>query len=176
MKLITETLLKRVSNVTDDINQFKTEFEELPKYSEFKNNFEDLKKIIYESEENQLLDIFVRNKQRAERCIVQKFKVKVFDGNSTNNSNASNNSNTCSFTVSVVDLVGPTMTNCTGNKVVIQNAPNCVYKKVGTDWNAGATDNCTIAAPTYVLTGATTGTGAATGAFLITTLLDTPPF
>ena len=76
MTMITETLDKRVSNVIDDINEFKTEFEEMPKYSEFKNNFDELKKIIYETEENQMLDIFVRNKQRAERCTVQKFQVK----------------------------------------------------------------------------------------------------
>jgi len=94
MTMITETLEKRVSNVIDDINEFKTEFEEMPKYSEFKNNFDELKKIIYETEENQMLDMFVRNKQRAERCTVQKFQVQNFDGNSTNNSNTTNSSNT----------------------------------------------------------------------------------
>ena len=144
MKLITETLLKRVSNVTDDINQFKTEFEELPKYSEFKNNFEDLKKIIYESEENQLLDIFVRNKQRAERCIVQKFKVKVFDGNSTNNSNASNNSNTSHATSnnsSINSTNNRKRRNVNWSKPSRQNNNNCFYKNYQSSSNNNSNNN-----------------------------------
>ena len=93
MNLIKDTLESRKSKIIDDINEFKEEFKTMPKYSEFKENFDDLKKIIFESEENQLLDTFVRNKQRAERCIVKKFEVKDSEVNSTVNSSASSNSN-----------------------------------------------------------------------------------
>ena len=74
--MIKDNLESRKSkiNETDDINDFREEFKSMPKYSEFKDNFDDLKKIIFESEENQLLHTFVRKKQRAERCMVKKFE------------------------------------------------------------------------------------------------------
>jgi uncharacterized protein YaaR (DUF327 family) len=101
MTLISETLEERINNITDDINEFGKEFEEMPKYSEFKDNFNDIKKYIYEYEEKNLLDIFVRNKQRAERYTVKKFLVKEFDQNVSSDTNNTTSTNRTSTSLNV---------------------------------------------------------------------------
>lgn len=70
------------------------------------------------------------------------------------------NSTICNFTVIVADHTNPTITSCggTGTQTVTSNS-GCNYILSGTAWDATATDNCAVATLTYVLTGATSGTG-----------------
>ncbi len=74
---------------------------------------------------------------------------------------AAGNSTTCIFTVQVNDAQLPVILSCgaTGNQSVVADPGQCSYTKVGTGWNATASDNCSVASMIYVLTGATTGTG-----------------
>jgi hypothetical protein len=58
----------------------------------------------------------------------------------------------------VLDVTAPDIT-CIGNQAVNTSSTSCIYTVSGTAWNATATDNCLVASVTYVLTGATTGTG-----------------
>jgi gliding motility-associated-like protein len=69
----------------------------------------------------------------------------------------------CTTSTSVIittvpDVTAPVIT-CVGNQTVNTSSLSCVYTHTGTAWNATATDNCLVASVTYVLTGATTGTG-----------------
>ncbi|MBI1836995.1 MAG: HYR domain-containing protein, partial [Flavobacteriia bacterium] len=66
---------------------------------------------------------------------------------------------TCSFTVTVNDTENPVIT-CPGNQSVSGDAGLCTYTKAGTSWNATATDNCSSITYSYVLTGATIGSGS----------------
>jgi len=70
----------------------------------------------------------------------------------------SGNSDNCSFTVTVEDNQVPVIA-CVGNQTMDTDAGVCTYTHSGTAWDATATDNCSVATITYVLTGATTGTG-----------------
>jgi gliding motility-associated-like protein len=73
----------------------------------------------------------------------------------------SGNSSTCSYTVTVTDNQNPTALNCAaiGNQTVTSNVGVCTYTVSGTAWNVTASDNCSVASITYVLTGVTTGSG-----------------
>jgi len=64
----------------------------------------------------------------------------------------------CTFDVVVSDPEAPVIT-CVGNQTVDTDAGFCSYTHSGIAWDATATDNCTVASITYVLSGATTGTG-----------------
>src|SRR5688572_20238266 len=68
------------------------------------------------------------------------------------------NDDVCFYTVTVNDDEAPEIT-CVTNQVVITDAGVCTYTHDGLLWDATATDNCNVASVTYVLTGATTGTG-----------------
>ncbi|MFY7990139.1 MAG: HYR domain-containing protein [Fluviicola sp.] len=71
------------------------------------------------------------------------------------------NTDTCIFTVTVLDNVQPIITNCGPNpaQTVFANTGVCTYTLSGTAWDVSATDNCGIDSVRFVLTGATTGTG-----------------
>ncbi|MEY4603397.1 MAG: hypothetical protein RIT43_689, partial [Bacteroidota bacterium] len=64
------------------------------------------------------------------------------------------NTTTCSFTVTVSDIVPPVVTTCPANQTVSMNPNTCTYTHTGTTWNPVATDNCTFTMA-YALTGAT---------------------
>jgi len=68
------------------------------------------------------------------------------------------NALTANYSVAAVDNEPPVIT-CVGNQAVNTDAGVCTYTHSGTSWDATATDNCSVASITYVLTGATTGTG-----------------
>ena len=63
----------------------------------------------------------------------------------------------CSFDVSIEDNVVPVITSY-ANQTANTEAGSCSYTHSGTGWDVTATDNCTVASKTYVLTGATEGT------------------
>ena len=71
------------------------------------------------------------------------------------------NTDTCTFSVTVTDNVNPVITQCgpPTPASVQANTGVCTYTHSGSSWNVVATDNCGVASATYVLTGATTGTG-----------------
>lgn len=71
------------------------------------------------------------------------------------------NTDTCRFTVTVTDNVKPVITRCgpSSPASVLANAGVCTYTNTGTAWDVTATDNCGVTTVTYVLSGATTGTG-----------------
>src|SRR5207253_313583 len=74
---------------------------------------------------------------------------------------AAGNTTNCSFDITVVDNTDPVITcpfTTPQNRNV--NTGACTYTVSGTEFNATATDNCLVTSLTYVLTGATTGTGA----------------
>lgn len=64
----------------------------------------------------------------------------------------------CKFKIEVKDNIKPEI-SCPGDQVVNVNN-GCRYQHSGTGWDATATDNCSIEAVTYTLSGATTGTGS----------------
>ncbi len=75
----------------------------------------------------------------------------------------------CSFTVTVIDNEKPIITcpvavTATRNT----NAGICTYKVLNTEFNATATDNCGVTSLTYVLSGATSGTGTSLKDVLLT--------
>ncbi len=70
------------------------------------------------------------------------------------------NLSSCSFTITVQDVMPPTITTCPSNQTVNTDPSQCSYTVNGTSWNATATDNCGIASLTYTLSGATSGTGS----------------
>ncbi len=74
----------------------------------------------------------------------------------------SGNSATCSFNVTVADNELPVISSCgaTGTQTVNTDSGVCTYTLSGTGWDAIATDNCTVSSVSYVLTGATTGSGS----------------
>ena len=86
----------------------------------------------------------------------------IFPVGSTTNvftaTDASGNTATCSFTIKVIDNELPVIT-CPLSTSRNTNAGLCTYTVVGTEFNALATDNCRVAALTFTLSGATTGTG-----------------
>jgi hypothetical protein len=73
---------------------------------------------------------------------------------------AAGNSTNCSFTVTVVDSQNPTIT-CPANITNTVTAGTCSRSIATTNPTTG--DNCSVTTLTWVLTGATTGTSAATG-------------
>ncbi|QBN19142.1 HYR domain-containing protein [Flavobacterium nackdongense] len=70
----------------------------------------------------------------------------------------SGNSATCTSIVTVVDNLAPVFTSCPTNPASLCADNATSYTKVGTSWNALATDNCTFSL-VYTLSGSTTGTG-----------------
>lgn len=73
----------------------------------------------------------------------------------------SGNFSTCSFNVIVGDNQNPVISNCSaiGNQVVNANTGLCTYTHNNNNWNAAATDNCTVSSIVYTLSGATAGAG-----------------
>jgi hypothetical protein len=71
----------------------------------------------------------------------------------------SGNFSTCIQTITVRDITNPVIT-CVVNQTRLTNTGLCTYQVQGAEFNATATDNCTTPAFTYVLTGATTGSGS----------------
>ena len=71
------------------------------------------------------------------------------------------NTDTCMFHVTVTDNVNPVITQCGPSTPasVMANAGVCTYTHSGTSWDVTATDNCAVVSATFVLTGATTGSG-----------------
>jgi gliding motility-associated-like protein len=71
------------------------------------------------------------------------------------------NEDTCTFNVTVEDYIPPTIVNCSAlvNQLVNMDFGNCSYLHQGNGWNAQSTDNCSTATLSYVLSGATTGSG-----------------
>lgn len=65
----------------------------------------------------------------------------------------------CSFTVTVTDNEQPQITCPLTGNAVRSAGTACTYTVSGTEFNATATDNCSITSLTYRLSGATTGTG-----------------
>jgi len=70
----------------------------------------------------------------------------------------SGNTNQCSYQVNVIDSELPQI-NCAGNQSVNTNTGACEYTHSDNSWNATALDNCNVASITYLLSGATTGSG-----------------
>ena len=71
----------------------------------------------------------------------------------------SGNTAPCSHTVTVTDIQAPII-NCIPDEIVNTDIGTCTYTKPGTDWNATAIDNCSVASIDYILSGVTTGTGS----------------
>lgn len=73
----------------------------------------------------------------------------------------SGNTDQCTFDVVVTDNELPVFSDCgpSGDQTVEANLGVCTYTYSGSGWNASATDNCTVSSVTYVMTGATTGSG-----------------
>lgn len=70
----------------------------------------------------------------------------------------SGNTNQCSYQVNVIDNELPQI-NCVGNQSVNTNTGVCQYTHTGTSWDATASDNCSVGSLSYVMSGATTGSG-----------------
>lgn len=71
------------------------------------------------------------------------------------------NSSGCSFTVTVNDNQVPSI-SCPANVTKTTAVNVCTYTAVGSEFDATFSDNCPGATNAYLLTGATTGSGAAT--------------
>ena len=91
MNLIKETLESRISKTKSKIQEYKDDSLNLTKYSEF--DPQDIINSIYKTEERSLLDTFIKNKSKAERCIAKPFEPKTDLNNSARSSNASIRSN-----------------------------------------------------------------------------------
>ena len=70
----------------------------------------------------------------------------------------SGNAADCFFTVTVEDNETPII-NCGGDQVVDTDPGTCSYTHNGSGWDAGGSDNCSVASIEYTLSGATTGSG-----------------
>ncbi|MCP4411126.1 MAG: HYR domain-containing protein, partial [Gammaproteobacteria bacterium] len=75
------------------------------------------------------------------------------------NTDAAANTAACSYTVTVEDNEDPTV-SCTTNHTVDTDNGACSYTHSGTGWDGTGSDNCPGFAFTYILSGATSGTGA----------------
>jgi large repetitive protein len=107
------------------------------------------------------------NDGSTDNCSIQSMTISKYSFNCANIgantvtltvTDVSGNSATCTSSVTVVDNLAPVFTSCPPNP-----APSCAdnatsYTKVGTSWDALATDNCTFSL-VYTLSGSTTGTG-----------------
>lgn len=86
------------------------------------------------------------------------------------------NTSTCSFNVLVEDLQAPVVLNCglVSDTTVKTNSGECRYFVIGNSWDPEAVDLCTNTSLTYVLSGATTGSGNTTlsGVYLNTGTTD----
>ena len=72
----------------------------------------------------------------------------------------SGNSVTCSYDVTVIDNIVPSIINCgAGNQTIVADSGVCDYTHLDTSWDATATDNCTVSSVVYTLSGATSGSG-----------------
>ncbi len=71
------------------------------------------------------------------------------------------NFSTCVQIITVRDVTPPVI-SCITNQVKLTNAGLCTYQAQGNEFNPTATDNCAIPTLTYVLSGATTGSGNST--------------
>jgi len=74
----------------------------------------------------------------------------------------SGNTASCSFTVEASDIEPPVFISCSdGQEFVLPTDSGFnTYTNIGTAWDATAADNCGVESVTYVLSGATTGTGS----------------
>ncbi len=73
-------------------------------------------------------------------------------------SDVTGNFSTCMQAIMVRDITSPEIT-CVTNQSRLTNSGMCTYQVQGAEFNATATDNCAVPALSYVLTGATTGSG-----------------
>lgn len=73
----------------------------------------------------------------------------------------SGNEARCTFEVQVIDNELPAITSCgaINTQNVNTDAGVCAYTHLDSNWDATASDNCTISTLLYTLTGATVGTG-----------------
>jgi gliding motility-associated-like protein len=69
---------------------------------------------------------------------------------------------TCSFTITVIDNINPTILTCGTTQSVNVDVGQCNYTQTGNAWNATASDNCAVVSLTATLSGATTATGLTT--------------
>ncbi|MBE7443091.1 MAG: hypothetical protein HS119_11615 [Flavobacteriales bacterium] len=75
----------------------------------------------------------------------------------------SGNSVTCTYDITVIDNIVPSVLNCgAGDQTVNVDANECNYTQNTTAWDATASDNCTDITITAALSGATTATGLTT--------------
>src|SRR5690606_19898681 len=75
----------------------------------------------------------------------------------------SGNSVTCTYDITVIDNIAPSIINCgAGDQTVNVDANECNYTQNTTAWDATASDNCTDITITAALSGATTATGLTT--------------
>ncbi|MFZ1453206.1 MAG: PA domain-containing protein [Ferruginibacter sp.] len=81
------------------------------------------------------------------------------------------NTITCSFTVTVNDSQNPVI-SCPASAVRYTNPGLCTYQVQHAEFNAMAIDNCAVTSLTYVLSGATTGSGTGTMQTLKDVLLN----
>ena len=85
---------------------------------------------------------------------------KRADNSDLDSGRRSGNSSSCSFTVTIADHEAPAVVcPVTGNADRSADAGVCSYTVQGTEFDATATDNCTLSTLTYTLSGATTGNG-----------------
>ncbi len=108
------------------------------------------------------------NNGSSDNCSIQAITISKSSFNCTNLgannviltvTDVSGNISTCNSVVTVVDNQAPVFTSCptTPGSLCADNLTT--YTKVGTSWNALATDNCSVSSLTYTLSGSTTGTG-----------------
>ncbi|SFT62245.1 HYR domain-containing protein, partial [Lishizhenia tianjinensis] len=72
----------------------------------------------------------------------------------------SGNTDTCYVEVIITDDTKPSIVNCgLGDQNVFTPNNDCIYTVGDDSWDAEAIDNCTVSSISYILTGATTGTG-----------------
>ena len=91
MNLIKDTLESRITKTKQKIAEYKDDSLNLSKYSEF--DPQDIINSIYKTEERSLLDTFIKNKSKAERCISKPFEPKTNFNDSSWSSNVSFRSN-----------------------------------------------------------------------------------
>jgi hypothetical protein len=87
MSLIKSTLTERIQKCTNEILKYEDSSLDQTKYSEFLPN--DIVKSIIKNEERFLMDTFIRNKARANRCVAKPYE--VLDQNTRHNRSSRSN-------------------------------------------------------------------------------------